>query len=123
MRHFQDQGGTTWDVVLGRESWGASVALFVPPAASGKPVRQTQLAAVAHDQAAPDQESMDEAARPARGLVLALPVAGRLGVRDRGELCGGDRHAGRGRWHEPGDTGAPRLAAEHDVPRRAALIL
>jgi hypothetical protein len=62
MRYLQDQGGTTWDVVLGRESWGASVALFVPPAASGMPVRQTQLAAVAHDQAARDLESMDEAA-------------------------------------------------------------
>jgi hypothetical protein len=62
MRYLQDQGGTTWDVVLGRESWGASVARFVPPAASGMPVRQTQLAAGAHDQAARDLESMDQAA-------------------------------------------------------------
>jgi hypothetical protein len=62
MRYLQDQGGTTWDVVLGRESWGASVALFVPPAASDMPNRQTTLAAAGHDQAARDLENMDEIA-------------------------------------------------------------
>ncbi|MBR9988690.1 MAG: hypothetical protein KFH98_02985 [Gemmatimonadetes bacterium] len=62
MRRFQDSRGTLWDVVLGRESWGASVALFVPPTASGLTVRQAPLQAVAQDAAMRELENMDDAA-------------------------------------------------------------
>lgn len=30
MRSFVDASGSRWDVVLGRESWGAFFAIFVP---------------------------------------------------------------------------------------------
>ena len=41
MRRFVDDEGRTWDVVLGRESWGALYALFVPAASGSAPeVRQ-----------------------------------------------------------------------------------
>ena len=43
MRVFVDRDGARWDVVLGRESWGALYALFVP--AGGAPLRQTLLRA------------------------------------------------------------------------------
>jgi hypothetical protein len=62
MRRFKDQRGTTWDVVLGRESWGASVALFVPPTSSDLDVRRTALAAGTHDAAVRELEAMDDAA-------------------------------------------------------------
>jgi hypothetical protein len=44
MRRFVDRAGAEWDVVLGRESWGALVALFVPVRARG-PILQTPLGA------------------------------------------------------------------------------
>jgi hypothetical protein len=43
VRAFVDRDGARWDVVLGRESWGALYALFVP--AGGAPLRQTLLRA------------------------------------------------------------------------------
>jgi hypothetical protein len=45
MRRFTDRDGIRWDVVLGRESWGSLLALFVP-AADGA-VRQAPLQASA----------------------------------------------------------------------------
>lgn len=30
MREFVDDDGTKWEVVVGRESWGAVYALFIP---------------------------------------------------------------------------------------------
>jgi hypothetical protein len=30
VRRFEDHSGDVWDAVVGRESWGAVVALFVP---------------------------------------------------------------------------------------------
>ncbi len=30
MHRIEDEAGETWDVVLGRESWGAFFALFIP---------------------------------------------------------------------------------------------
>jgi hypothetical protein len=62
MRTFRDSSGVVWDVVAGRESWGASVALFVPPTASDLGVRQAPLQAVAQDAAMRELESMDDAA-------------------------------------------------------------
>jgi len=44
MRRFRDREGREWDVVLGRASWGAHVALFVP-AGHDAAVRQADLAA------------------------------------------------------------------------------
>lgn len=62
MRQFQDRTGVAWDVVLGRESWGASVALFVPPVTSGLAVRQAPLQAVAQDAAVRELDDMNDAA-------------------------------------------------------------
>ena len=62
MRRYVDRGGTQWDVVLGRESWGTSVALFVPPTSSDLTVRQAALGATTHDAATRELDSMDEAA-------------------------------------------------------------
>lgn len=44
VRAFIDRDGARWDVVLGRESWGALYALFVP-AGSAAPLRQALLRA------------------------------------------------------------------------------
>ena len=62
MRRFHDRAGMAWDVVLGRESWGASVALFVPPGTSGLAVRQASLKAVAQDEAVRELDGMNDAA-------------------------------------------------------------
>jgi hypothetical protein len=59
MRRFRDRDGVEWDVVLGRESWGTLLALFVPvsgPAA----VRQAPLAASAYDTAMQELERLDD---------------------------------------------------------------
>jgi len=58
MRRFRDRTGMLWDVVLGRESWGASVALFVPDG-EGR-VRQSALKSVAYDAAIRELDTMDE---------------------------------------------------------------
>lgn len=55
MRRFRDRDGRAWDVVLGRESWGALLALFVPGGAA--PVREAPLPASAYDSA---QRLLDE---------------------------------------------------------------
>jgi hypothetical protein len=62
MRRFRDGSGADWDVVLGRESWGALYALFVPAVTGAAPVRQTALRAVAYDAAMQELEQLDEAA-------------------------------------------------------------
>ena len=49
MLRFVDPLGNTWDVVVGRESWGAVVALFVP-VTSGQPMRQALLGALSPDE-------------------------------------------------------------------------
>lgn len=44
MRRYVDPDGRTWDVVVGRESWGALYALFVPAGRErDEPVRQAML--------------------------------------------------------------------------------
>jgi hypothetical protein len=53
MRDFTDGEGRRWDIVIGRESWGAFVALFVPKR-HDQDVRQAPLRAAAQDAA--DQE-------------------------------------------------------------------
>jgi hypothetical protein len=60
MRRFTDQAGTEWDVVLGRESWGVLLALFVPR--DEGPVRQAVLASSGSDVAAQELNDLDDAA-------------------------------------------------------------
>jgi hypothetical protein len=60
MRRFIDRDGGTWDVVLGRESWGTLLALFVP-AAEGA-VRQAPLQASAYDAATQELNDLNETA-------------------------------------------------------------
>ena len=62
MRRFRDRSGIEWDVVLGRESWGTSVALFVPPTSSDLEVRQAALDSAAGDAAMRELDSLDAAA-------------------------------------------------------------
>jgi hypothetical protein len=62
MRRFRDRSGIEWDVVLGRESWGTSVALFVPPTSSDLDVRQVALHSAAADAAMRELDSLDAAA-------------------------------------------------------------
>jgi hypothetical protein len=61
MRRFRDRDGITYDVVLGRESWGALLALFVP-VQSGRPVRQAALSSTAFDAATQELNDLDDAA-------------------------------------------------------------
>lgn len=61
MRRFDDDGGRRWEVVAGRESWGALFAIFLPVDA-GPDVRQAPLAAASYEEAAALFESLDDAA-------------------------------------------------------------
>lgn len=45
MRRYTDPRGRSWDVVVGRESFGALYALFVPAASTRAETRQTLLEA------------------------------------------------------------------------------
>lgn len=48
--------------MLGRESWGLQLALFVPAGGRDEPVRQTPLRASSQEEAAAELEAMDDAA-------------------------------------------------------------
>jgi hypothetical protein len=54
VRRHVDRQGRAWDVLLGRESFGALLALFVP--AEGNPDRPRQAHLRADSQAAGDAE-------------------------------------------------------------------
>jgi hypothetical protein len=62
LRRFRDADGGAWDVVLGRESWGALYALFVPVAATGEAVaiRQALLRAESYTEAQQQIEEMEQ---------------------------------------------------------------
>lgn len=60
MRRFVDPEGAAWDVVLGRESWGTLVALFVPSGAPSRAVRQTMLDAPAYEEAQNELDTMTD---------------------------------------------------------------
>lgn len=64
MRSFVDRSGHRWDVVIGHESWGGLLALFVPAAsgAAEAAVRQSPLRSVGYVQAVQELELLDEAA-------------------------------------------------------------
>lgn len=55
-----DRNGVEWDVVLGRESWGAHVALFVPR--GDGIVRQAMLHSSDYNAAQQELEQLDEEA-------------------------------------------------------------
>ena len=59
MLRFSDRTGLEWDVVLGRESWGAIVVLFVPRTADDVPVRQVALTAASYDVAVQELNALD----------------------------------------------------------------
>jgi hypothetical protein len=59
MRRFVDPKGRAWEVVVGRESWGSFVAIFVPVDGAGD-VRQSALAATGHEEASAQLERLDE---------------------------------------------------------------
>lgn len=60
MRHYVDEKGREWDVVLGRESWGSLLALFVPRGDGA--VRQATLAASDYNAAQQELDALDDAA-------------------------------------------------------------
>lgn len=62
MRRYQDSQGRLWDVVVGRESFGALYALFVPAASNPGEARQALLTAESqmHAEAELDALSVDE---------------------------------------------------------------
>lgn len=57
VRRFTDPRGRSWDVVVGRESFGALYALFVPAAETRAETRQTLLQA---DSQTGARQSVDE---------------------------------------------------------------
>ena len=50
MKAFRAKDGIEWDVVVGRESWGTVVAMFISRAGNAPP-RQTVLEAISADNA------------------------------------------------------------------------
>lgn len=60
MRRFIDPEGAAWDVVLGRESWGTVVALFVPSGSPARPVRQSVLDAGGYEAAQQQIDGMND---------------------------------------------------------------
>ncbi len=61
MRRFTDPRGRSWDVVVGRESFGALYALFVPAAETRAETRQALLQAESQTGARQSVEEMTEA--------------------------------------------------------------
>jgi hypothetical protein len=61
MKRFTDRDDRLWDVVVGRASWGASYALFVPAGGSSADVRQAALGASSHEQAMNELDALDAA--------------------------------------------------------------
>lgn len=59
MRKFNDERGRTWEVVVGRESWGTFVALFIPDASDAE-VRQASLGARGRREADEEVEALSE---------------------------------------------------------------
>ncbi len=59
MRRFADRDGGEWEVVAGRESWGAIVALFIPTT-DGVEIRQAPLNASGHEAAAAELDRMSD---------------------------------------------------------------
>lgn len=59
MRRFTDREGKSWEVVAGRESWGAIVALFIPVGEDAT-IRQAPLSAPGYEQAEAELDAMGD---------------------------------------------------------------
>lgn len=57
LRTFEDEEGLRWEVVLGRESWGALYAILVP--SGGREIRQAPLRAEGWVEASRELEELD----------------------------------------------------------------
>lgn len=59
MRDFTDGTGREWQVVCGRESWGAIFAIFVPRGHDAEP-RQTPMQATSYGAANEELDRLDD---------------------------------------------------------------
>ena len=62
MRRFTDRTGRRWDVVAGRESWGAVFAIFIPQRAGDGDVvvRQAPLEGTGYARATVELDALSE---------------------------------------------------------------
>lgn len=60
MRRFEDPRGRTWDVIVGRESFGALYALFVPSGETRAETRQALMEAESQPEAQETLSSMTD---------------------------------------------------------------
>ena len=60
MWKFEDDDGRTWEIVVGRESWGGFFALFVPAGDDGE-IRQAPVDADDHAEASRRIEGLGRA--------------------------------------------------------------
>ena len=61
MRRFQDARGRGWDVVVGRESFGALFAIFAPAAGNPEETRQVMLEAASQQEAEEELDALSQA--------------------------------------------------------------
>jgi hypothetical protein len=61
MRRHTDADGLDWDVIVGRESFGALYALFVPGAGNPGEVRQALLSAESQTEAETELDALSAA--------------------------------------------------------------
>jgi hypothetical protein len=64
VRRFTDDRGREWEVVAGRESWGAIFAIFIPTDGTG-PLRQSHLDAASYEAANREMDALDASAMQA----------------------------------------------------------
>ena len=58
LKRYVDEQGREWDVILGRESWGALLALFVPRGAGT--ARQAMLTSSDYNAAQQELDALDD---------------------------------------------------------------
>ena len=58
MRLFKDASGRGWEVVVGRQSWGAIVGIFVPQDGSGD-LRESPLFASGYEEGNRELDALD----------------------------------------------------------------
>ncbi len=60
MRRYTDSEGRAWDVVVGRESFGALYAIFAPAPGNHHPPRQTPLAGDSSGEAGRELDALSD---------------------------------------------------------------
>ena len=61
MRRFDDHEGQSWEVVAGRESWGALFAIFIPVGGpEGLAMRQSPMSASSYEEATAAFDTLDD---------------------------------------------------------------